>query len=70
MCGKASNNGACRLRRAACHPADSVASVLPWKLGHRPMIRQRSGWPRSTQYCRAILNALSFASDPPDAKKT
>ena len=29
----------------------------------------RVGWPRRRWYCRAILSAVSFASDPPPTKK-
>ena len=32
------------------------------------MILVRSGWPSSFQYWRAILNAVSLASEPPDEK--
>ena len=34
------------------------------------MMWTRSGWPRSIQWRRAILAAVSIASPPPEARKT
>src|SRR5581483_1811885 len=49
--------------------ADIAASVVPWYARRRAMIFVLPGRPRSFQYERAILNAVSFASAPPDVKK-
>ena len=55
----------------AAMPARLVpATCMPWYALSRVMNMVRSVWPRSCQYRRAILAAVSMESEPPLVKNT